>query len=139
MGEVRNLQRDESPFSWTYFGLNRLTNAAVPLLIHHTQERCYLEDSSLTNPREVEIIVERIKQLMEQFGSTLLPEEIGVMAPFRNQVRNLRLKLRHHGLGGVNVGTVEDYQGQEFAVTFVSVTRSDMEYLIDHKRNKGKQ
>lgn len=37
----------------------------------------------------------------------LCPEEIGIMAPWRLQVRKLRKKLRDEGLHAVDVGTVE--------------------------------
>lgn len=46
--------------------------------------------------------------------------EIGVIAAFRRQVLKLRKLLRARGMGNVNVGQVEDFQGQEFKVIVVS-------------------
>ncbi len=37
----------------------------------------------------------------------LQPDEIGIMAPWRLQVRKLREKLREEGLHAIDVGTVE--------------------------------
>ncbi|KAI8595413.1 hypothetical protein EDD21DRAFT_391322 [Dissophora ornata] len=55
--------------------------------------------------------------------------EIGVIAPFREQVKVLRQLLRSRGYASVNVGTVEDYQGQEYRIMFISTTRSRAKYL----------
>ncbi|KAG0248786.1 hypothetical protein BG011_009917, partial [Mortierella polycephala] len=55
--------------------------------------------------------------------------DIGVIAPFREQVKHLRLLLRSKGFAGVKVGTVEDCQGQEFRIILISTTRSRAKYL----------
>ncbi|KAF9082733.1 hypothetical protein BGX23_012125 [Mortierella sp. AD031] len=55
--------------------------------------------------------------------------DIGVIAPFREQVKLLRQVLRSRGYAGVNVGAVEDYQGQEYRIMLVSTTRSRVKYL----------
>ena len=52
--------------------------------------------------------------------SVLTTAEIGVMAPYRGQVALIRKLLRKHNLGGVNVGTVEDYQGTIYLKTILS-------------------
>lgn len=36
------------------------------------------------------------------------------------QVQKVRLLLRERGLGAVRVGTVDDYQGQEERIIFIS-------------------
>ena len=52
----------------------------------------------------------------------LAPSDVGVMAPYRAQVLRVRAMLRARGLGAVRVGTVDDYQGQEERVVFISTT-----------------
>jgi putative helicase MOV10L1 len=39
------------------------------------------------------------------------------------QVQKIRLLLRERGLGAVRVGTVDDYQGQEERIIFISTAR----------------
>ena len=50
--------------------------------------------------------------------------DVGVIAPYRAQVVRLRTLLRARGLGAVRVGTVDDYQGQEEKVMFISTVAS---------------
>ena len=40
------------------------------------------------------------------------PEEIGVIAPYRVQVRTIREVLRQVNLSDISVGSVEQFQGQ---------------------------
>ena len=47
-----------------------------------------------------------------------------MIAPYRAQVVRLRTLLRARGLGAVRVGTVDDYQGQEEKVMFISTVAS---------------
>ncbi|GAB0496372.1 hypothetical protein MMPV_007684 [Pyropia vietnamensis] len=51
-------------------------------------------------------------------------DAIGIIAPFRLQVRAIRAALRARGLSAVKVGTVTDYQGQEGDVIIISTTVS---------------
>jgi hypothetical protein len=51
---------------------------------------------------------------------TLSMDDIGVITPYRRQVVALRGALRAAGLGGVGVGTVLNYQGQEKRVVVLS-------------------
>jgi superfamily I DNA and/or RNA helicase len=48
--------------------------------------------------------------------------DFGVVAPYRNQVKECRRVLRARGLGSVRVGTVDDYQGQEAKIMVISTT-----------------
>ncbi len=45
------------------------------------------------------------------------------------QVQKIRLLLRQRGLGSIRVGTVDDYQGQEERIIFISTTLSKPESL----------
>lgn len=51
-----------------------------------------------------------VKSLLAEASASdppLQPDEIGIMAPWRLQVRKLREKLREEGLHAIDVGTVE--------------------------------
>jgi putative helicase MOV10L1 len=45
------------------------------------------------------------------------------------QVQKIRLLLRERGLGAIRVGTVDDYQGQEERIIFISTTLTKPESL----------
>jgi helicase MOV-10 len=51
-------------------------------------------------------------------------KDIGVIGAFRSQVLKLRLALRAAGMGGINVGSVEDFQGQEVRIILISTVLS---------------
>ncbi|KAF9116749.1 hypothetical protein BGX27_011063 [Mortierella sp. AM989] len=91
------------------------------------------EAISWYNAEEAEKVASIIESLLENSndndGFHVEVAEIGVIAPFREQVKLLRQVLRSRGLAGVNVGTVEDYQGQEYRIMFISTTRSRAKYL----------
>ena len=74
--------------------------------------------SSWTNPLEAEELVSLVFSLIER--TTLTEEDVCVMATYRRQVILIRNGLRERGLGGVRVGTVDDMQGQESKICFLS-------------------
>ena len=63
-------------------------------------------------------------------------DDIGVMAPYRLQVRKLRKLLRSRGLGGIRVGTVDDYQGQEERIIFISTVVTSKALMTSDNKNK---
>lgn len=68
------------------------------------------ERASWFNLGEIDRVVGVIKSLLangDQCQPPLNPAEIGVMAPWREQVWSLRSRLRKENLGAVDVGTVE--------------------------------
>ncbi|GIL79433.1 hypothetical protein Vretimale_18310 [Volvox reticuliferus] len=54
---------------------------------------------------------------------------IGIICTYRKQVFKMRQLLRERDLGGVRVGTVDDYQGQEERIIFISTVLSRVESL----------
>ncbi|KAJ9473412.1 putative RNA helicase SDE3 [Diplonema papillatum] len=82
---------------------------------------------SFYNLAEVRGVCQIVKRLTQATG--IAPRDIGVIAPFRVQVHCLRHALRNGGFGGVRVGTVEDYQGQESKVVILSTVRSSAKWL----------
>ncbi|WP_426225186.1 TM0106 family RecB-like putative nuclease [Pseudarthrobacter sp. DSP2-3-2b1] len=71
----------------------------------------------------------------------LAPEDILVVAAYNAQVQLIRLTLQEAGLGGVRVGTVDKFQGQEAPVVLVSMACSAVpeaprgaEFLLNRNR-----
>lgn len=71
----------------------------------------------------------------------LTPEDILVVAAYNAQVQLIRLTLQQAGLGGVRVGTVDKFQGQEAPVVLVSMACSAVaeaprgaEFLLNRNR-----
>lgn len=89
--------------------------------------------SSWANEKEAEAVVDIVVTLSEQ---GVLSQSIGVMAPFRGQVVLIRKLLRAKRLGGVNVGSVEDYQAVEHDVIVLSLTRSTLSFVEHDVRNR---
>ena len=80
--------------------------------------------TSYVNPIEAGYLVELLSGLLRSVRAGVKPEDVGVMATFRSQVIHIRKLLRLKGLGQVRVGTVDDYQGQEERVVFISTVMS---------------
>ena len=74
--------------------------------------------SSWTNPFEAESLIALLVDLLER--TPLTEQDVGVMATYRRQVVLIRNGLRARGLSAIRVGTVDDYQGQEERIIFLS-------------------
>ena len=55
------------------------------------------------------------------------PSDIGIIAPYQQQVRLLRDFMREHHLVDVEVNTVDQYQGRDKAAIFMSFVKSRRE------------
>jgi len=104
-----------------------------------------LDTPSYFNLSEVEATLQIIRALVliekVEGGNRLSAGEIAVIAPFRAQVLHVRRALRLNGLGGVNVGVVEDFQGQETKVVVIStvLTRKHKNWNQSSPGEKGEQ
>ncbi|KAK9825126.1 hypothetical protein WJX81_000626 [Elliptochloris bilobata] len=81
------------------------------------------------NAVEAAALVELVAGLLQQAGSRVKANDLGVIATYRKQVQKIRLLLRERGLGAVRVGTVDDYQGQEERIILISTVLSRPESL----------
>lgn len=89
--------------------------------------------SSWENFAEAQAVVDICITLNEKGVST---QSIGVMAPFRGQVVLIRKMLRTKNLGGINVGTIEDYQSVEHDVIVLSLVRSTHSFVEHDMKNR---
>ncbi|TFK71577.1 P-loop containing nucleoside triphosphate hydrolase protein, partial [Pluteus cervinus] len=122
---------------------SQLNNTSLPLMFigHEDEAQCVDERATWYNPGEINRIVEAITSLLAEGAKSTPPlhaNDIGVMAPWREQVWRLREKLREQDMRDVDVGTVEDYQGRESRVVILSCVRSHRRFLEeDALKNMG--
>ncbi|KAG6856540.1 hypothetical protein H0H87_003359 [Tephrocybe sp. NHM501043] len=119
--------------SWT-----RLGNPELPLMFfgHEDPEECVDERATWYNKGEISRVVELIQSLLAEgqgCNPPLRGADIGIMAPWREQVWRLRERLRNEKLSAVDVGTVEDYQGRESRIVIISCVRSSSRFLEEDK------
>lgn len=74
---------------------------------------------SRENPREAELVTQMTTDLVQ---AGIAPGQIAVIAPYNDQVDRLD---RQMDIDGVEVDTVDGFQGREKEVVFVSLVRSN--------------
>ncbi|MFM8369676.1 MAG: IGHMBP2 family helicase, partial [Chloroflexota bacterium] len=89
------------------------------------------DGESRMNPLEAELVVKKVEELLAYRVS---PENIAVISPYSAQVKLLRQKLNH----GIEIDSVDGFQGREKDVVIVSLVRSnpegDVGFLADTRR-----
>ncbi|KAK3681042.1 P-loop containing nucleoside triphosphate hydrolase protein [Podospora appendiculata] len=111
----------------------------IPLLFHDNPSPDVLElepahGSGWFNPGEARLAVAYAAALS---ASRLLPDEqICVTSPFKAQVRLLRQLARERGLWRVNIGPTEAFQGLEYGLVILCVTRSRKRF-VERDRELG--
>lgn len=94
-----------------------------PLLVYDVfdgQERSKLDTPSFYNVEECYATVKIIQSLLASPNVNVNAGQIVVITCFRAQVLKMREILRESHLATINVGVVEDFQGQESSVVLVS-------------------
>jgi DNA replication ATP-dependent helicase Dna2 len=65
-------------------------------------------------------------QLTEALVSTgVNPSSIGIISPWRSQLKEIRQHLSEFGLEGIEVHTVDKYQGRDKECIIISLVRSN--------------
>ena len=89
------------------------------------------------NPVEAVQVVRYVQALKE--NSTFAPRlsELAVVTPYRKQVEKIRHMLGKLGcggggvaVGGVKVGSVEEFQGQERTAIIISTVRGSCDHIV---------
>jgi len=83
------------------------------------EEEAEQESGSRYNPKEAAVILFRMQQLRVQ-GIT--PEQLAVITPYAAQARFLRAQLADTG---IEVDTIDGFQGREKDVVLISLVRSN--------------
>ncbi|KAI9452271.1 P-loop containing nucleoside triphosphate hydrolase protein [Russula earlei] len=101
-----------------------------PLIFHGVKgaERQTKWSPSYFNISEASIVRDYCVQLTMDRQRKIYPEDIGIIAPYRAQVRTIRLLLKMARLANISVGSVEQFQGQERKVIIMATTRSNEWY-----------
>jgi superfamily I DNA and/or RNA helicase len=90
------------------------------------------EGESRLNPQEADLVVRKVRALL---GAGVRAEDVGVIAPYSAQVRLLRERL---GVPGLEVDSVDGFQGREKEAVVLSLVRSNAEgevgFLADVRR-----
>ncbi|KAK1166718.1 RNA helicase Mov10l1-like [Acipenser oxyrinchus oxyrinchus] len=110
---------------------NRLPKKGFPLLFHgvrgsEMREGC---NPSWFNPVEAVQVMMYCCQLAKRLYNPISPSDIGIITPYRKQVEKIRVLLQRVGLMDIKVGSVEEFQGQEFLVILISTVRSNEDRL----------
>eukprot|EP00127_Corallochytrium_limacisporum_P003784 Clim_evm116s152 gene=Clim_evmTU116s152 len=114
----------------SFLGWEHLPNRNIPLMFAPVfgldlQEADFA--TSFYNPAEIVRTANMCRLIVD--SGRAKQTDIAVICPFRSHVRRLRTMLRADGLAGVDVGIVEDYQGQERRVTVLNTVRTSRSSL----------
>lgn len=115
-----------------------------PLIFHGCEGENVREGNSPSwfNVSEVEVVIRYVLRLRGAIESRELPalvlKEVGIITPYQKQVAKIREALRMKGITDVDVGSVEQFQGDERRVIILSTVRSDPQYIeLDERYNLG--
>ena len=90
------------------------------------------DGESRLNPQEAALVVRKVRALLD---SGLAPQDIAVIAPYAAQVRLLRSEL---SIAGLEIDSVDGFQGREKEVVVISLVRSnpagEIGFLADIRR-----
>ena len=121
--------------------------ADLPVLLHIDTAGCDMEEDeaeggaasaeSKRNPGEADVAVAHVRRLLD---AGLLAAQVGIISPYSAQVQLLR-ELRSaggHRLAGVEISTVDGFQGREMEALVISCVRSNSDgnvgFLADVRR-----
>ncbi|GAB5574380.1 RNA helicase Mov10l1 isoform X4 [Prionailurus iriomotensis] len=71
--------------------------------------------------------------LARGISSQVSASDIGVITPYRKQVEKIKILLRNVDLTDIKVGSVEEFQGQEYLVIIISTVRSNEDRFEDDR------
>lgn len=91
------------------------------------QEVQTASDPSTSNPQQAERTLREVQRLLAR---GVPPQEIGVITPYEAQARRLREGLRAARAAGLEVGTVDAFQGREKEAIVVDLVRSNEEGVL---------
>ncbi|XP_012692807.2 RNA helicase Mov10l1 [Clupea harengus] len=105
----------------------RLPTKRFPFIFHGVRATEMREGNnpSWFNPGEAVQVMLYCCQLAKRLYNPISPTDIGIIAPYRKQVEKIRVLLHRVGLADIKVGSVEEFQGQEFLVIILSTVRSN--------------
>jgi len=109
--------------------LPKTLNGEVPAMVFHgvEGENYQTADSpSWFNPHEAAQVFYYVNEF---YRLGLGEENIGIITPYSKQVREIKQLFREAEFSLPKIGTVEDFQGQEFDVILLSTVRSQRDFI----------
>ncbi|XP_070803218.1 RNA helicase Mov10l1 [Pituophis catenifer annectens] len=120
-------------------GWEKLPKKGFPLIFHGMRGMEMREGSnpSWFNPTEAVQVMRYCCLLVKGIDCSVSGKDIGVVAPYRKQVEKITVLLRSVDLPDIKVGSVEEFQGQEFSVIIISTVRSNETLFTDERTFLG--
>ncbi|KAH9059530.1 P-loop containing nucleoside triphosphate hydrolase protein [Lactarius vividus] len=114
-----------------------LPKKGFPVVFHSIKGRELRtrQSPSYYNVLEASVVRDYCQKLTQDRECKISVEDIGVVAPYKGQVRAIRESLKPIGLKGIAVNSVEKFQGQERKVIIFATTRSNSE--VDKRKAMG--
>ncbi|XP_019933843.2 RNA helicase Mov10l1 isoform X1 [Paralichthys olivaceus] len=114
-----------------------LPKKGFPLLFHGVRgtEMREGKNPSWFNPVEAVQVMLYCCQLAKKLYNPVDASDIGIIAPYKKQCEKIRVLLGKVGLSDIKVGSVEEFQGQEFLVIIMSTVRSNESVPSDDLQN----
>ncbi|XP_076709511.2 RNA helicase Mov10l1 isoform X3 [Callospermophilus lateralis] len=103
-------------------GWEKLPKKGFPLIFHGVRGSEAREGRSPSwfNPAEAVQVMRYCCLLARSVSSQVSARDIGVITPYRKQVEKIKILLRNVDLMDIKVGSVEEFQGQEYLVIVIS-------------------
>ncbi|NXD68606.1 M10L1 helicase, partial [Eolophus roseicapillus] len=104
----------------------KLPKKGFPLIFHGIRGSETRESYSPSwfNPAEAVQVMQYCSHLAKSENAAVPVTDIGVITPYRKQVEKIRFLLRSIDLADIKVGSVEEFQGQEYTAVILSTVRS---------------
>ncbi|XP_056429697.1 RNA helicase Mov10l1 isoform X2 [Hyla sarda] len=115
---------------------DKLPKKGFPFIFHGVRGTEMREGNnpSWFNPSEAVQVMRYSCILAKHATTSVSARDIGVITPYRKQVEKIRTLLRTVDLSDIKVGSVEEFQGQEFLVIIISMVRSCEDSLYSDSR-----
>lgn len=118
-------------------GWDFLPNKSFPLIFHSILAPSEMEGTSLFNNEEVHVVASYVNKIVTDgiLDKKVEPSDIGIICPYGAQRKKLQERLK--GIKGLDVGTVDAFQGREKLIIIMSTVRSQTEtvgFLKNEKR-----
>nr|XP_040132393.1 RNA helicase Mov10l1 isoform X2 [Ictidomys tridecemlineatus] len=116
-------------------GWEKLPKKGFPLIFHGVRGSEAREGRSPSwfNPAEAVQVMRYCCLLARSVSSQVSARDIGVITPYRKQVEKIKILLRNVDLMDIKVGSVEEFQGQEYLVIVISTVRSNEDRFEDDR------
>ncbi|XP_060044802.1 RNA helicase Mov10l1 [Erinaceus europaeus] len=116
-------------------GWEKLPKKGFPLVFHGVRGNEAREGRSPSwfNAAEAVQVMRYCCLLARSLSSQVSVSDIGVITPYRKQVEKIKILLRNIDLMDIKVGSVEEFQGQEYLVIIISTVRSNEDRFEDDR------